>query len=65
MYPVITDCCMFKIVKLQSTVCEKLLCDQRIDKNTDEYVLSLNVGDIVDTQNINNILGQAYGIEEI
>lgn len=56
---------MFKIVKFQSTVCEKLLCDQRIDKSTDEYVLSLNVGDIVDTQNVNNILGQAYSIEEI
>lgn len=56
---------MFKIGKFQSTVCEKLLCDQRIDKSTDEYVLSLNVGDIADTQNINNILGQVYSIEEI
>ena len=35
MYPIIKNNCMLKIVKLESTVCENLICDQRIDKSTD------------------------------
>ena len=58
MYLVITDNCMFKIAKLGSVVCENPTCDQRIDKTTDEYGLSCNVGDTVDNQNISNILGR-------
>ena len=58
MYLVITNKCMFKIVELESTVCENPICDQRIDKTADEYVLSLIVEDTVDNQNISNILGR-------
>ena len=41
---------MFKIVKLESAVCENPICNQRIDKTTDEYGLSLIVGDTVYNQ---------------
>ena len=59
MYLVITDNCMFKIVKLESAVCENPICNQRIDKTTDEYGLSLIVGDTVYNQSITDILGRA------
>lgn len=50
---------MFKIVKLESAVCENPICNQRIDKTTDEYGLSLIVGDTVYNQSITDILGRA------
>lgn len=37
MYQVVTDNCMFKIVNLESAVCKNLVCDQRVDKTTDEH----------------------------
>ena len=37
MYQVVTDTCMFKIVNLESAVYKNLVCDQRVDKTTDEH----------------------------
>lgn len=49
---------MFKIVEPESTVSENPICDQRIDKTTDDCILSLNVEGTVDNQSIINILGR-------
>ena len=49
---------MFKIAKRGSAVCGNPICDQRIGKTTDEYVLLLNVEDTADNQNIGYILGR-------
>ena len=49
---------MFKVVKLESAVCENPICNQRIN-DTDEYGLSLNVENTADHQSISNILGRA------
>lgn len=62
MYLVLTDNYMFKIAKLASAVCGNPICEQRIGKTTDDYVLLLNVEGTAGNQNISYILRRASNL---
>ena len=55
-YPVINDHCMFKLAKLESTLCENSDCHHGINKEDTCIDWSLNVEDSSDLQTISGIL---------
>ena len=56
-YPVINDC-IFKVVKLETTVCENNDCGHAINKEDTSFDWSLNVKDARDFQTISGILNE-------